>query len=114
MSTVRLIQLTLFDLAASLFVGLLVYENPLRWPVLIGFVPILVLINVLACRRIWNYPDGKPVALPIVYACGLLYGIFWTIKSFVWWKLIVLFVPLAFLVRFLILRKRTAPEQGAV
>jgi hypothetical protein len=111
MSIFRLAQLILFVLATSLFVGLLVYENPLRWPVLIVFVPTLVLINVLACRRIWNYPDGKPVALPIVYACGLLYGICWTIKSFVWWKLIALFIPLTFLIRLRIHRKRIAPSR---
>jgi hypothetical protein len=60
---------------------------------------LIIVDQFLTFRHVRNCQNGEPIALPIIYACGLLYGIWWLMESFAWWKLIILFVPLTFFVQ---------------
>jgi len=97
-NALKLLQIILFDVAISLFVGLLVFEKANRWPVVIVIVPLLLFFNIKQIRR----EGGRraSTALPVVYGTGFLYGVLWTILSFEWWKLLIVPVPLLFLIYF--------------
>ena len=108
MKQIRLFSLIMGDLALSMFVGLLVYEDRRRWPVLVLVVPIALLVNVIAIKRILH--NRQQLSLPIVYGCGFLFGLGWTIQEFDWWKLLLLPIPLAFMIYHLRTAKSVLPR----
>lgn len=89
-------NLMLADLIFCGFVAYLIVDSPKRWPVLLVFAPLFVLANVFRLRQIFR--DQQPIlsALAIIYGCGFLFGLVWTINAFEWWKLLILPLPLFF------------------
>ncbi|MFP5235648.1 MAG: hypothetical protein ACLGSD_07080 [Acidobacteriota bacterium] len=90
----RVFQLIVVDLIFSLFVAWLIVDSPRRWPVLIVFVPLFLLANLY--RLNWIRRDRPPTisGLAVIYSCGFLFGVIWTIAQFAWWKIPLLAVPL--------------------
>jgi hypothetical protein len=93
----RLSCLFVVDLAVGLLFAALIYDNPRRWPVLVVIVPVLLLGNVFSIRR--TLENRRSLALPIIYGCGLVFMICWTIAQFEWWKLLLLIIPGGFFVK---------------
>ena len=97
-SVSRVIDLVAFDAVTGLFLAWYVVENPRRWPALLVLIPILLLVNLLLGRRAFGFSQSSSFAMPVIYGCGLIYGICWVINGFTWWKLALLTVPLALLI----------------
>ncbi len=93
----RLSKLLLIDLAIGLFLWWLILDNPRRWPFLIVAIPAVLVANLVSIRR--TVGNRRSITLPIIYGCGLFYGICWAIAQFEWWKLILLLVPAALLAK---------------
>jgi hypothetical protein len=97
--TYRLLNLLLLDLALVLFFWWLIYDNPRRWPAVAALAPVALLGNFISVRR--TLGNRRSLALPIIYGCGLFFGICWTIAQFEWWKLPLLLIPAAFFIKHL-------------
>jgi hypothetical protein len=70
----------------------------------------LFLLNLVGIRRILRKPSGRSMALSVVYGCGLLGGIYWTLYDFAWWKCLSIVVALFFFVYSL--KRSNRPEAG--
>jgi hypothetical protein len=93
----RLFGLLLFDLTIGLFLWWLILDSPRRWPFLVIVIPAVLIANLVSIRR--TLGNRRSIALPIIYGCGLFYGICLTIAHFEWWKLLVLIVPAILLIK---------------
>jgi hypothetical protein len=94
----RMFRLLMLDLAAGCFAGWLIIDNPHRWPAVAVLLLPVLLINLVVGRRIVAGRSERPLILPIIYAVALLFGLWWIITGFEWWKVLLLLVPLALIV----------------
>jgi hypothetical protein len=82
----------------------------------VALAPVVLLGNFISVRR--TLENRRSLALPIIYGCGLFFGICWTVAQFEWWKLLLLIIPAGFFIKHLrhdsfeFLRKdRSSPRQ---
>ena len=107
---ILVIQIVMFDAAAGLFSGLLIFEKTSRWPILLVVVPLVLFFNLKQLGHMEDIRRRARTFLVVVYAAGFVYGVVWTISSFEWWKLLIIPVPLLLLLYFL-QRVRNNPQQ---
>jgi hypothetical protein len=91
----RIFNLIMVDAIFCLFVIYLIADSPKRWPILFVFVPLFLLANLFRLRLILRNRQPVVSALAVIYGCGFLYGLIWTIAVFEWWKIPLLLVPLS-------------------
>ncbi len=92
-----ILKIVMFDLIAGLFLAWLVIDNPRRAPFLFVAIPFVVCANVAIVW--WKIQSRASITLPAVYFLGLVFGIVWAVRNFEWWKVLLILVPLAFLIR---------------
>jgi uncharacterized membrane protein (UPF0136 family) len=78
----KILALVGMNLVVLLLSAALVVQEPRRWPILLAVGPALVLLTFFGLRRILGNPPGRALALPIIYGCGLLGGIYWMLYEF--------------------------------
>lgn len=94
----RIADLVAFDLIVVLFLIWVINGNPRRWPVLFVLIPAFLLVNFILGRRAFGTRSTTSYALPAIYSCGLIYGIWLVVEDFTWWKLVLLVVPLTLII----------------
>jgi len=94
----RIAKLIMFNVFGILFFWWLVIDDPRRKPILVVLIPALLLIDFLLVRRMFGKEAGASISLPIIYLCGLAYGVWWLAHGFVWWKALLLVIPLSLLI----------------
>ena len=92
--TLVIVKIVALDVAVGLFIGLLIFENPRRWPILVIIVPLIVFLNIYHLKELDNQRSRSLMALSTVYVTGFVFAVLWTAFSFEWWKLLILPVPL--------------------
>jgi hypothetical protein len=100
------------DLVVLLMSAALIVQEPRRWPILLVIGPVLFLVTFIGARRIFFMnPVGGSMALSLVYGCGLLGAIYWTLYEFKWWKCIAIAIALFGFVRSF--KRSSRPEVGS-
>ena len=94
----RVIKFLMLDLGVGLFFCWLIIDNPRRWPALVVLIPVMLVVNLALVRRMLGNRNAASMSLPAVYFCGLVYGVWWTINDFVWWRVVLLLIPFALLI----------------
>lgn len=94
----RIVKLIMFNVFGLLFLWWLVIDDPRRKPVLVVLIPVMLLIDVVFIRRLFGKQNGVSISLTFVYICGLAYGAWWATHPVIWWKMLLLVVPLSFVV----------------
>ncbi len=95
--SVRWFEVLLGNLIVILFLWWLIVDKPSRWPVLFVAVPVIVVANFIAVRRLIR---GRPsTVLMLTYGCGFLCGVVLISAHFEWWEPALLLAPLAFFLR---------------
>ncbi len=107
----RVVDLVAFDLIVGLLLTWVIYDNPRRWPVLLVLIPVILLINFMLGRRAFGGRKTTSYALPAIYSCGLIYGVWMAVEEFMWWKLALVVVPLTLLI--LSIRRSRVAESTA-
>jgi hypothetical protein len=97
-TTTRIIKLIMFNLLGCLFLWWLIIDDPRRKPTLVVLIPVMLLIDVVFIRRLFEKPSSASISLPIVYCCGSTYGVWWATHPVMWWKMLLLVVPFSFVV----------------
>ncbi len=94
----RFLRLAMLNLIACLSFWWLVADDTRRWQVVTLLVFVLLVVDVLALRRILRERGYTSYSLPAIYFCGVIYGIWWAAYEFIWWKLVLLMIPILLLI----------------
>jgi hypothetical protein len=97
LTTVKIVRFVLLNAVASLFLWWLVLDDPRRKSALLALIPGVLILDVVFIKRMSRTRRGPSISLPIVYACGFVYGIWWLASDFRWWEVPMLIFPLALL-----------------
>ncbi len=98
LTTTKMLKLVMFNVFGGLFLWWLVIDEPRRKAALFVLIPCMLLIDVVSVRRMVGQRNGASISLPIIYICGVAYGVWWLVQDFEWWKMFLLVIPFLLLI----------------